>query len=146
MFAVGLCTIVITTVFVGAIEAVAGVALRNWLLGVVGVILFIGGTVSTVEMVMGRFVETKDVHKQIVALDRYDKPMYDVINNSDSTSYKIYLKSGGTKTVSPKIVHVTKSTQSYLKTETKQIGVNFFGLKVNGQSYDNTTLYLNDKK
>lgn len=53
---------------------------------------------------------------------------------------------GCTKTVSPKIVHVTKSTQLYLKTETKQIGVEFFGLKINGQSYDNNTLYLNDKK
>lgn len=89
--------------------------------------------------------------KQEIAFNSSKKPIYDiVINNNDffensNVKYKIYLKSGKTKTVSPKIVHVNQSHQPYLKKEREQKIMHVLWLKFKGPIDTNYTLYLNDK-
>lgn len=88
--------------------------------------------------------------KQAVALNSSHKPMYDMINTQDdwdnsSVKYKVYLKSGKTKTVSPKVVYVNHSKESYLKTQRNQYMTKLFGLKFKNHTTTDYVLYLNDK-
>ena len=71
--------------------------------------------------------------------------MYDINSDVSNGTYRVYLKSGKTKTVSPKIVHVNRSKGSYLKTTCRLHFTNIFGLKFKSDTYTESTLYLNDK-
>lgn len=83
--------------------------------------------------------------KQALALNSSHRPMYDINSDVSNGTYRVYLKSGKTKTVSPKIVHVNRSKGSYLKTTCRLHFTNIFGLKFKSDTYTESTLYLNDK-
>lgn len=94
--------------------------------------------------------ETQGSSNQALVLNASHRPMYDIVNPNDdeettSVKYKVYLKSGGSKTVSSKIVHVNRSKTSYLKTINKQVVFDVFGLKFGGDKYKDYTLYISDK-
>ena len=79
--------------------------------------------------------------------------MYDVItdNNAgyDSTqaTYKIYLKSGGSKTISPDVVHIRhgSKSKSYLTVKHVQQVTTVFGIKSYGGKYTTYDLVLSGK-
>lgn len=89
--------------------------------------------------------------KQVLALNSNHRPMYDIIYNSDdsnndpSIAYRVQLKSGKTKTVSPKVVHVNRSKESYLQATHRLQIIDIFGLKFKAGAYTENKLYLNDK-
>lgn len=83
--------------------------------------------------------------KQALALNAFHRPMYDINSDVSNGTYRVYLKSGKTKTVSPKVVHVNRSKGSYLKTTRRLHFTNIFGLKFKADTYTENTLYLNDK-
>ena len=47
--------------------------------------------------------------RQSLALNASNRPMYDINGNGPDGTYRVYLKSGKTKTLSPKVVHVNRS-------------------------------------
>ena len=113
-------------------------------LGLILIALSYGVLIS---MFMATTPVTGDSTKEIVATNAYGKPMYDVVPDNESIiSYKVSLKTGGTKTISPTVIHVNKSKQSYLKGVKKSKVVNLGFVKIPISEYTDYTLYLNDKR
>ena len=83
--------------------------------------------------------------RQSLVLNASNRPMYDINGNGPDSTYRVYLKSGKTKTLSPKVVHVNRSKESYLQTTRRLHFINLFGLKFKFGTYTERTLYLNDK-
>lgn len=83
--------------------------------------------------------------RQSLALNASNRPMYDINGNGPDSTYRVYLKSGKTKTLSPKVVHVNRSKKSYLQTTRRLHFINVFGIKFKLSTYTENTLYLNDK-
>ena len=83
--------------------------------------------------------------RQSLALNASNRPMYDINGNGPDGTYRVYLKSGKTKTLSPKVVHVNRSKESYLQTTRRLHLINLFGIKFRLSTYTENTLYLNDK-
>lgn len=105
-------------------------------------------------LLFGTKHDTEVVHlnHEEVALNAYGRPMYDMISASNNdhdksgTQYKVYLASGKTKKVAPKVVHVNRSKTSYLKAEKKKDIVYVLNIPVENGIHTDYTLYLNDKR
>ena len=115
--------------------------------GIVGIISLLLSIGLFVSMFMATTPVTGSSTKEIVATNAYGKPMYDIVPDDESIiSYKVSLKTGGTKTISPTVIHVNKSKQSYLKGVKKSEVVNLGFVKIPISKYTDYTLYLNDKQ
>lgn len=115
----------------------------SFILGLILNVLSYGVLIS---MLMATTPLTGSSTKEIVATNAYGKPMYDIVPDDESIiSYKVSLKSGRTKTISPTVIHVNKSKQSYLKGVKKSKVVNLGFVKIPISKYTDYTLYLADK-
>lgn len=126
---------------------------KKWGFVVAGLVLILVDIAALCQIVIGRTNEVTATETAKVMLNKNNLPMYDVVgsatqNNENATlpTYKVYLQSGKSKVVSPKIVHIKKSSTAHLKTEKKQIITHVFGFKIVGGKYADSTLYVNDKK
>ena len=94
-----------------------------------------------------------DSYRQEIAVTSSKAPRYDVIkdNNADydstQSTYKIYLKSGGSKTISPDVVHIQhgSKSKSYLIVKHMQWVVTMFGMKSYGGKYTAYDLVLSGR-
>ena len=132
------------------------IAKKKWGFVVTGLVLILVGMAALCQIAIGRTNEVIATKTAKVMLNDNNAPMYDVVgstgdsdDNGDSTNtatYKVYLQSGKSKVVSPEIVHTKKFSTPYLKIQKKQMVTYVYGIKIIGEKYTDSTLYVNDKK
>lgn len=146
----------IVLLFVAPAFMAAAIARNKWGFAIVGLVLILVGMVALCQIAIGRTNEVIATKTAKVMLNDNNAPMYDVVgssgdsdDNGDSTNtatYKVYLQSGKSKVVSPEIIHIKKSFTPYLKIQKKQMVTYVYGIKIIGEKYTDSTLYVNDKK
>lgn len=105
-------------------------------------------TIGEMQMILSQHDVLSEPRTYKIAKNSYGKPMYDIIPSDcigDSSKYKVYLASGETKKVVPKIVHVNRSKKSYLKSDVNTRVSYFYNIKFKYNRETQYTLYLNDK-